>query len=252
MRTSRGYISKKRHATLAFNLSADGPVYLVVQQLAPACRVAARVRIAGRAGTNRVVLKPRIAHRRLAPGTYRFTVKSRKNGRGKSVVVVVVDGNPSASDLASARTANTCRGGVLGAAASSSSSAIVSARGGSGSTGGGSSAAGSFRPPVHKSSASGSGAGAGSTDGDGGPATPKAQAAPLLNPTEGPHAWIRMLLLAGFALAALLLAAAALPGAAARSSRAGELVAQRRSELALVGGATLLAFALAYVIATMV
>jgi hypothetical protein len=226
-------------------------VYLVVQQLAPVCRTAGRVKLGGHAGVNEVVLRPRVAHHTLEPGTYRYSVKTRAGSRGKSVIVVVVadDAAASSSDLASARRANTC-GGVLGASASGTSG-VAARGGGSGSSGGTSAGSGSYRPPAHKSGSASSSSAAGAGGGAQSPApTPKAQAAPLLNPTQGPHSWVRMLLLVGFVLAALLLAAAALPAAAARGSRTGEVVARHRSEIGLVGGATLLAFALAYVIAT--
>lgn len=220
---------------------------VVVQQLAPVCRVEGRIRVAGRAGVNTVALRPRVAGHDLAPGTYRFSVKTRNHGRGKSVILVVVSGGtPSTADVAAARRSNAC-GGVLGASDSVAARSGGSPGGGSGSASGGT---GAYRPPAHKGAQSSGSQPKGHLSAVA--PTPKAEAAPLLNPTQGPHAWIRMLLLAGFAIAALLLAAAALPAGAARGSRTAEIVARRRSELGLAGGVTLLAFALAYVLTTLV
>jgi hypothetical protein len=79
----------------------------VIQELSPDCRVAARIRIAGHAGANRLTLRPRIGRHVLAPGTYRVTVRTTRHGRGKSVVLVVVSsGTPSAAQLAAARQAH--------------------------------------------------------------------------------------------------------------------------------------------------
>jgi hypothetical protein len=224
-----------------FRLTRAGRVTLVVQQLWPVCRTIARLTIKGHRGLNTVTLRPRIHRHRLTPGTYRLTLKTWKHGRGRSVIIAVVSRKPSRSALAAVRSRNACSS-VLGAATGGLQSGGAFAR--SGSLGSGS-AGGAYRPPSQRT-----GAKSATKEAAAAAPTPAAQAVPLLNPTQGPLAWLRMLLVAGFAFAAVLLATAAVPAAAARGTRVGEIVVRRRGEIMLLGTATLLAFAIAYVLAT--
>lgn len=249
MSVSRGYISKRRPAKLVFRLSAAGRVTIVVQQLAPVCGVVGRLHVTGRRGLNRISLRPRVGRKVLGPGTYRFFVRPRGERRGKSVTVVVVPGGaPSRAEVASARRENVC-GAVSGeqGAAGDDAALLASSSGGSARD-----ARGAFQPPSRESQGSVKAAGGVSTGGGSLLPNPIAQAAPLLNPAEGPRAWLKMLLLAGFGAAALLLAAAAIPAAMTRTSRTGEAVARRRSEISVLGGVTLITFAIAYLLASLV
>lgn len=69
---------KKRTATIiSFRLSKAARLVLVVRGPGPTCDVAARIRIRGSAGTNRVRFDGTARNRRLHPGTYLLTARVR-------------------------------------------------------------------------------------------------------------------------------------------------------------------------------
>jgi hypothetical protein len=247
LRASRPYISLdgKRTIRITFSLPRAGTIVFFVQQVSPVCRLAARVRVHAQAGSNAVTIGAKIGRRRLDVGTYRIVPRRAfvRGGRGITVVVVQ-SASPTGADVASARAENACASTAAGGSATYSYGTSGTTSGISGN--GGSAAVGA-------STAKGRSGNAG-----GAPFKPRSQS-PAGNgharasgfvPTSGDGSdRMRPLLLAGVALATLLLALAAMPEAVARTSRFGEVVANRRLSLAVAGGATLVAFVLAYVVA---
>jgi hypothetical protein len=248
LRLKRPYLSLHglQTTTITFRLATSGRVTLIVQEIAPECQLAGRIRVHGHSGLNTVTIGTKVGRHALTPGTYRIVPRGVLQPRRRSVTLIVVEsGSPDAAALAAARAENVCVPAPAGSAAFAPSSQLLAA-GGGGSSAKGSAPAGRSGhggAPFKPRSNGGSGNGSQSS---GGGAT---QAAPYTRTSGSSSDWIRPLLLAGVALATLLLALAAMPEAVARTSRFGEVVAHRRLSLALAGGATLVAFALAYVVA---
>lgn len=82
---------QKRAARITFTLSAPGRVVFVVRGPAPACGVAARFRVRGRRGVNRVRFTGRVGRRTLPAGTYRITARTRGRAPSRPIVVQVGD-----------------------------------------------------------------------------------------------------------------------------------------------------------------
>jgi hypothetical protein len=96
----------QRETTLLFRLSRPGIVELVFTRIAPDCRVVGRLRVAGRAGLNRLRFRGRIGRRVLPAGTYRVT--ARGSIRMQTRLVIVGLPNPRPGEIAAARAANAC------------------------------------------------------------------------------------------------------------------------------------------------
>ena len=135
-RTTRSWIAvrgpaKRRTATLVFRLGRRGAVDITVVQVSPVCRIAAKFRVGGRAGTNRVTIGHGAHGTELTPGTYRVVGRTR-NGRVvlRQIVVVVQARAPSPAALAFARRSNVCGArGVIGAGSTTGSLASASLAG---------------------------------------------------------------------------------------------------------------------------
>jgi hypothetical protein len=103
-------VGPRRTTTLRFRLGRPAALRVVIAELAPDCRAVASFRVGGRAGANRITLKPAHGRSALRAGTYRVSVR----GAGGTLVagplaLVVVEGAPTAASLAQARAANACR-----------------------------------------------------------------------------------------------------------------------------------------------
>jgi hypothetical protein len=237
LRTSRAYLSLagSRTTRITFRLASAGTVVFLVQQIAPVCRLAARVRVKAHAGLNAIRIDTRIGRRELGTGTYRFVPRGASGRRAHGLTLVVVEAaSPTRADIASARARNACATAANGAAAFSSVPPLARSTPGPAAAPGSTKGGGAFQPPSQPP-----------VNGSGGAAR-----ASGFVPTTGADnsGWMRPLLLAGVGFAALLLALAAMPEAVVRTSRFGELVANRRLSLAIAGGAILVAFVLAYVV----
>jgi hypothetical protein len=116
-----------------FRLRGRAVVEITVVQVSPVCRVAAKFRVGGHAGKNRVTIGRGAHGTQLTPGTYRIVGRTR-DGRTvlRQTIVVVQARAPSAAELASARRSNVCAAsGVSGGNASGSlASASLPGRGG--------------------------------------------------------------------------------------------------------------------------
>jgi hypothetical protein len=135
-RTTRPWIAvrgpaKRRTATFVFRLGRRGAVEITVVQVSPVCRIAAKFRVGGRAGTNRVTIGRGAHGAELTPGTYRVVGRTR-DGRVvlRQVVVVVQARAPSPAALAFARRSNVCGArGITGAGSTTGSLAAASLAG---------------------------------------------------------------------------------------------------------------------------
>jgi hypothetical protein len=111
-----------------FRLGARRSVEITVVQVSPVCRIAARFRVGGHAGTNRVTIGRGAHGLQLTPGTYRIVGRTR-DGRAvlRQTLVVVEARAPSRAELGFARRRNVCAaGGVTGAGVTSGSLASAS------------------------------------------------------------------------------------------------------------------------------
>jgi hypothetical protein len=108
---------RRKTATLVFGLGRRGAVEITVVQVSPVCRIAARFRVGGHAGTNRVAVGAGAHGAQLTPATNRIVGRT-PTGRTvlRQTIVVVQARAPSLAELAFARRSNVCRaGGVPGA-----------------------------------------------------------------------------------------------------------------------------------------
>jgi hypothetical protein len=111
---------------LLFRLSRPAIVELVFTRLAPDCRVVGRLRVAGRAGLNRLRFRGRIGRRVLTPGTYRVTARTlhpRGVTRMQVRLVIVGEPNPAPGQIAAARAANACTAAARGDESATSAAA---------------------------------------------------------------------------------------------------------------------------------
>jgi len=216
---------QRRTTTFTFVLQQAGPVAFTVNQVSPVCVGIGRFTVAGHAGLNRVRFAGVVHGRRLAPGTYRISIRSASGRVVRQVTLVVVGGSaPSQAELRSLRSANACKG----SGATASTTALI---------------------PL-------------ATQKLPGPPTVSQQVAPeglaprgqnlhsgvLASTVEKAARAIRPLLVALLALAILLLGVASLPREAVPEPRMHYLLARHRVELAGLGAAALVAVALAFVL----
>ncbi len=191
----------------------------VVKQVSPVCRVAARFAVNGHAGRNRVRFPRRASNLKLDPGTYRITARTRAGRIVQRVTIVVVDGGvPTRAQIIAARAANVCTASERLAAAAS------------GSTGA------SNMPAAGQPSASGPSGGI------------RHSGAVLASSVEKAVRAVRPVLVALLALSIVLLAIASLPRLAVPESRANELLARHRMEIAGLGAAAFVAVVIAFLL----
>jgi hypothetical protein len=134
-RVTRSWIAvrgadKRKQATLVFRLRGRASVVITVVQVSPVCRVAAKFRVAGHAGKNRVTIGRGAHGTQLTPGTYRIVGRTRA-GRTvlRQTIVVVQARAPSAAELASARRSNVCAASGVGGSSTNGSFASASLSG---------------------------------------------------------------------------------------------------------------------------
>jgi hypothetical protein len=99
---------RSRRTTLIFVLTRPALVEFVVFQVSPDCQRIGRFRVPGHAGQNRVRLRSRIGHRRLAPGTYRITARPLPHGRAVLDTRLVVVTRANKDEIVTARRADAC------------------------------------------------------------------------------------------------------------------------------------------------
>src|SRR5712691_2479653 len=221
---SRGWIAtsgpkRRRVTTLTFVLQRAARVVFVVEQVSPVCRVAARFAVRGHAGRNRVRFPRRASNLKLDPGTYRITARTRAARIVQRVTIVVVDGGvPTRAQIIAARAANVCTAAERLAAAAS------------GSTGA------SNIPAAGQPSASGPSGGI------------RHSGAVLASSVEKAVRAVRPVLVALLALSIVLLAIASLPRLAVPESRANELLARHRMEIAGLGTAAFVAVVITFLL----
>jgi hypothetical protein len=203
--------------TLTFVLPRAARVVFVVTQVSPVCRVAGRFAVSGHAGRNRVRFPARASKLKLDPGTYRITARTRAGRIVQRVTIVVVAGRvPTRAQIIAARAANVCTAAErLAAAASGSTDA-------------------SNNPAAGQPSASGPSGGI------------RHSGAVLASSVEKAARAVRPVLVALLALSIVLLAIASLPRLAVPESRANELLARHRLEIAGLGTAALVAVVIAF------
>jgi hypothetical protein len=203
---------------LIFVLPRAARVLFVVKQVSPVCRIAAHFAVNAQAGRNRIRFPRRGSKLRLDPGTYRITARTRAGHVVQRVTIVVVKaGVPTRDQIIAARAANVC---VLSTASGSIGASNTNSPQG-GLTPGQPSASG----PIEAGNTH-PGAVLGST---------VATAARAVQP----------FLVALLALAILLLAVASLPRPALSESRANQILAQHRMEIAGLGAAAFVAVLIA-------
>jgi hypothetical protein len=203
---------------LTFVLPRAARLVFVVKQLSPVCRIAGHFAVNGHAGRNRIRFPRRGSKVRLDPGTYRITART---GAGQVVqrvtIVVVKSGVPTRDQIIAARAANVCvfstASASIGASNTSSPQGVL--------TPGQPSASG----PVE----------AGNTHPGGVLGSTVATAARAVQP----------FLVALLALAILLLTVASLPRPALSDSRANQILARHRMEIAGLGAAAFVAVLIA-------
>jgi hypothetical protein len=204
---------------LTFVLPRAARLVFVVEQLSPVCRIAGHFAVNAHAGRNRIRLPARGSKLRLDPGTYRITARSRAGQLVQRVTIVVVKaGAPTRDQIIAARAANVC---VLAAASGSTAASNLASSPQGALTPGQPSASG----PVEAGNTH-PGAVLGST---------VATAARAVQP----------FLVALLALAILLLAIASLPRPALSDSRANQVLARHRMEIAGLGAASFVAVLIA-------
>jgi hypothetical protein len=203
---------------LTFVLPRAARVVFVVKQLSPVCRITGHFAVNAHAGRNRIRFPGRRSKLRLDPGTYRITARTRAGQVVQRVTIVVVNtGAPTRGEIIAARAANVCAlSAASGSIGASNTSDLASSPRGS-LTPGQPSASG----PVE----------AGNTHPGGVLGSTVATAARAVQP----------FLVALLALAILLLAVASLPRPTLADSRANQILARHRTEIAGLGAAAFVA-----------
>jgi hypothetical protein len=211
--------------TLKFVLPRAARVVFVVEQVSPVCKVADRFAVDGHPGVNRIRF-PRPASRlQLEPGTYRITARTRAGRVIRRVTIVVVDaGVPTRGQIAAARASNVCSSGAGTAATSGSAGASKSSNLSSSSQR-------SFAPANGPSARPGAHSGA-----------------VLAASIEKAARAIRPVIVALLAVAIVLLGIASLPPVALPASRANEVIARHRVEIAGLGAAAFVAVVVAFLL----
>jgi hypothetical protein len=217
--------------TLTFVLPRAARVVFVVKQVSPVCRVAGHFAVNGHAGRNRIRFPGRASKLQLDPGTYRIMARTRNGRVIQRATIVVVDGSaPTRDQIMAARASNVCTaaGRLAGASASTGASNTGDVAG--------SLVQGSLTPGQPSAS--------GPSEGSNGHA-----GAVLGSTVERAARAIQPILVALLALAILLLAVASLPRVASvADSRANDLLARHRMEIAGLGTAAFVAVVIAFVL----
>jgi len=211
--------------TLKFVLPHAARVVFVIEQVSPVCEVADRFTVHAHAGLNRIRF-PRPASRlQPDPGTYRMTARTRAGRVIRRATIVVVNGGvPTREQIAAARASNVCSAGTGPAAANSSAGASNTSNLSSSSQRSSIPANGpSARPNAHSG-------------------------AVLAASIEKAARAIRPLIVALLAVAIVLLGIASLPPMALPASRANEVIARHRVEIAGLGAAACVAVAVAFLL----
>jgi hypothetical protein len=193
--------------------------------VSPACVAIGHFTAAGRAGLNRVRFAGVVHGHQLAAGTYRISIRTASGHVVRRVTLVVVDGPaPSANELRALRAANSCPTDSGTGTATTSTSTPTSAATGVATPGSQQGSAEAIVPP-----------------------TPKLHGILGSSVAKTARA-IRPLLVVLLAFAILLLGAASLPREAVPDPRMHDLLARHRLEVAALGGAALVAVALAFLL----
>jgi hypothetical protein len=221
----------RRVTTLTFVLPRAGRVYFTVTELSPECVLIARFSVQGKAGLNRIRFASRVGKRQLDAGTYRISARTSSGSIVQRVLLVVVDGSaPTGPELAAARASNACS---LAARTIASS-----ANGDEGTASGGASFVapkglrGEFAP------------GSRSTGTPAGPTPELPTGGVLVSAVEETARALQPALLILLAAAIVLLAIASLPKVAVPDARLNDALARHRLEIAAIGAAALVAFAI--------
>jgi hypothetical protein len=230
---TRGWIAvrgadNRKKATLVFKLGRRGAVQVTVIQVAPICRIAAKFRVGGHAGTNRVTIGGGAHGAQLTPGTYRIVGRTRDGRAVLRQTLIVVDAKaPTPAELAFARRANVCgAGGVLGAATTRGSLAAASF---SGPGGGGPAQSTIIR---HQRASDEQNSNAGTSDDESG--------RPIASDiSDAVKRAANPLVIGLLGLAVLIFGLAALPRTVVSDPRMMAAVASHRAELALAGAGVL-------------
>ena len=237
LRSSRRWIGttgskRRRTTTFVFVLSRAGRVLFAVDQVSPACRRLGRFSVAGHAGVNRVRFGGRMHGRQLAPGTYRISARTVSGRVVRRITLVVVGGPaPSRQELSSLRAANVCAG--------TAPDAFFTATGAM--SAGGGAATGPLSPSQSQTHVNGSGLGL--------PHPPNLDSGVLGTSVQKTAKALQPLLVALLAVAIVLLSLASLPRVAVPEPRFNDLLVRHRGEIAALGAASLVAVALAFLLA---
>ena len=203
-----------------------------VDQVSPACLRLGRFSVAGHAGVNRVRFGGRMHGRQLAPGTYRISARTVSGRVVRRITLVVVGGPaPSRHELSSLRAANVCAG-TLPDAPFTATGAMSA---------GGEAATEPLSPSQSQTHVNGSGLGL--------PHPPNLDSGVLGTSVQKTAKALQPLLVALLAVAIVLLSLASLPRVAVPEPRFNDLLARHRGEIAALGAASLVAVALAFLLA---
>ena len=238
LRSSRRWIAtsgpnRRRVTTLTFVLPRAARVVFVIRQVSPVCRIAGHFAVNGHAGRNRIRFPSRGSNLQLDPGTYRITARTRAGQVVQRVTIVVVEGGaPTRDQIIAARASNVCTpAGRLAAAAS-------------GPTGASNTSNVSSSPQeVQRSFTPGQPSASGLSEGGN-----SHSGAVLASSVEKAARAVRPVLVALLALAIVLLGIASLPRLAVPESRANELLARHRIEIAGLGTAAFVAVVIAFLV----
>jgi hypothetical protein len=227
---SRSWIATKgpksrRQTILTFVLPRAGRVVFTVRQVAPVCRIAERFVVRGHRGVNRIRFPRPTSRLELAAGTYRISAHAFRGRFVRRMTLVVVGaGKPTPLQIAAARSADVC-------APAPAFRAPTTGGPSSGELAGQPSAQVSTRTPEPQT------------------AGPSLHAGGVLGASvERTARAIRPLLVGLLALAIVLLGIASLPRVATPESRAGDLLATHRSEIAGLGAAALVAVVITFLV----
>jgi hypothetical protein len=194
--------------------------------------------VRGRNGRNTVRFRGRIGGRALDPGTYRLTARPRgeRGRRLAGVTIVVLESPPGGSELAAARSRNTCPGGTPPSVRAAASEAAGASAGGGGGPG---AEAGGGGDGLTKSPTGGV-AGAIATTGRPSDAVSPGPLGAAADSIKSAADAVPPVLFALALLAVMLLALASMPQPV-RATRAGATLVHHRGTLALAGVGVLVA-----------
>jgi hypothetical protein len=221
-----------RQTVLTFVLRRPALVEFVVFQISPDCRRLGRFRVQGRRGLNRVRFRGLIGRRVLGPGTYRIKARAVSSRRTLAVKRLIVVSRANKTEIAAARSVDTC---AAGHGTNGRSNGSATGAGSGVTTGTGSSSQATGAPAVNKATTK-----------------PKPSRSHgvlgarftrnAVNAIESIPTWLFVLL--GLAIA--LLAVAALPLWVAPNGRTAAVLAHRRGLIALAGAAALVAVTVSF------